>query len=214
MLRSVIGGVAFSALAAVAVRTAGAQQFAAAITERDISDALRLAEDDQAAMRFLASYDLQSHAGWGNGPFIGTFTTPFARVVRAALASRKKGQTLAVNDVPSDVILPQLHVIAYSQKSAYDQPLAAEVFSVSLAPRGTRDPAAIIQPLRKEELTAEYADRYGLESVGPAVMAVFPLAALSGPIDVHVLFDRAAKGSSPLANCRECIVPIDMRKIR
>jgi len=214
MLRAVIGSVAVSALAAVAVRTATAQQIAAPITDRDISDALRLAEDEKAAMRVLTSYDLQTRAGWGNGPFIGTLTTPFARVLRAALAARRKGQTFAENDPTSDLVLPELHVIAYSQKSAYDQPLAAEPFSVALAPRGSRDPAAIIQPLRKEELTAEYVDRYGLESSGPAVIAIFPVAALRGEMEVRVLFDRPAKGSSPLANCRECIVPIDMTKIR
>jgi len=214
MLRSVIGGVVFSALAAMTARTAAAQQFAVPITDRDIGDALRLAEDDKAAMRFLASYDLQIRAGWGNSPFIGTFTTPFARVVRAALAAHKRGQTLAANEVPSDLMLPELHVIAYSQKSAYDQPLAAEPFSVALAPRGSRDPAAVIQPLRKEELSAEYIDRYGLESPGPGVIAIFRLAALRGDMEVRVLFDRAAKGSSPLANCRDCIVPIDMRNIR
>jgi hypothetical protein len=213
MLRSVIG-IAFSAFAAIAARTAAAQQVVAPITDRDISDALRLAEDDKAAMRFLASYDLQIRAGWGNGPFIGTLTTPFARVVRAALAAHKNGQTFAADDVTSDLVLPELHVIAYSQKSAYDQPLAAEVFSVALAPRGSRDLGAISQPLRKEELTAEYADRYGLDSTGSGVIAIFPLSALRAEIEVRVLFDRAAKGSSPLANCRECIVPIDTRKIR
>jgi hypothetical protein len=214
MLRSLIGGVVFSAIAAIAARTAAAQQVVAPITDRDISDALRLAEDDKAAIRFLASYELQIRAGWGNGPFIGTLTTPFARVVRAALAAHKKGQTFGADDVSADLVLPELHVIAYSQRSAYDQPLAAEVFSVALAPRGNRDLGAVIQPLRKEELTSEYVDRYGLESGGPGAIAIFPLAAVRGDLEVRVLFDRAAKGSSPLANCRECIVPIDMRKIR
>jgi hypothetical protein len=214
MLRTVIGGVAFSALAVVAARTAAGQQIAAPITDRDISDALRLAGDDKAAMQVLAAYELQTRAGWGNGPLIGTLTTPFARVVRAALAAHKKGQVFAATDVTADLVLPELHVIAYSQKSAYDQPLAAEVFSVSLAPRGSREPTAIIQPVRKEDLTGEYVDRYGLESAGPGVIAIFPLTALRGDMEVHVLFDRAAKGSSPLANCRECIVPIDTRKIR
>src|SRR6476620_5292564 len=105
MLRSVIG-IAFSAFAAIAARTAAAQQVVAPMTDRDISDALRLAEDDKAAMRFLASYDLQIRAGWGNGPFIGTFTTPFARVVRAALAAHKKGQRFAADDVTSDLVVP------------------------------------------------------------------------------------------------------------
>lgn len=213
MFRSVIGGVVFSALVAIAARSA-AQQIAAPLTDQDISEALRLAEDNQAALRFLASYDLQTHAGWGNGPLIGTLTTPFARVVRAAMAARRKGQHFAAADVTSDLIVPELHIIAFSQKSAYDQPLAAEVFSMAVAPRGSRPPAAVTQPLRKDELTQEYVDRYGLESPGPGVVAVFPLAVLSGEIEVRVLFDRPARGSSPLANCRECVVPIDSRKIR
>jgi hypothetical protein len=214
MLRTVIGSAAISALAAVAVRAAAAQQAAAPITDRDVSDALRLAEDEKAAMRVLTSYDLQTRAGWGTGPYIGTLTTPFARVLRAALVAHRKGQTFAATDLTPDLVLPELHVIAYAQKSAYDQPLAAEPFSVALAPRGSRDPAATVQPVRKEELTAEYVDRYGLESAGPGAIAIFPLTALRGEMEVRVLFDRAAKGSSPLANCRECIVPIDMRKIR
>jgi hypothetical protein len=40
---------------------------------------------------FLDAYVVQTRAGWGNGPLIGSFSTPFARVVHAALAARKKG---------------------------------------------------------------------------------------------------------------------------
>lgn len=214
MLRTVIGGVAVSALAAMAVRTAVARQITAPLADHDISDALRLAQDDKAALRVLRFYDLQTRAGWGTGPFIGTLTTPFTRVLRAALVAHRKGQTFAATDLSADLLLPELQVIAYSQQSAYDQPLAAEPFSVALAPRGSRDSAAIIQPLRKEELSADYVERYGLEPPGPGLIATFPLAALRGDMEVRVLFDRAAKGSSPLANCRECIVPIDMRNIR
>ena len=59
-------------------------------------------------------------AGWGNGPLIGSFSTPFARVVQAAVATRKKGSAFAPGNVTPDLIAPELHVIALAQTAATD----------------------------------------------------------------------------------------------
>jgi hypothetical protein len=40
----------------------------------------------------------------GAGPMIGHFSTPFARVVLAALAARKDGKGLAIADLTPDIL--------------------------------------------------------------------------------------------------------------
>src|SRR5829696_8126109 len=47
---------------------------------------------------------------------LGSFSTPFARVVQAALAARKKGSRFATADVTSDLTAPELHVIALGRE--------------------------------------------------------------------------------------------------
>jgi hypothetical protein len=64
------------------------------------------------------TYVVQTRAGWGNGPRIGSFSTPFARVVQAALAARKKGNFARLPDVTPDLTAPELHVIALAQTAA------------------------------------------------------------------------------------------------
>jgi len=97
----------------------------------------------------------------GNGPLIGSFSTPFARVVQAALAARKKGNSFAPADVTPDLTAPELHVIALAQTAATDDGMVATVLSVMLARRGSKDPADVIQPLKTNELTAQYQSLAG-----------------------------------------------------
>ena len=75
------------------------------MTPESVDEAIRLAADDKATARFLGAYVVQTRAGWGNGPLIGSFSTPFARVVQAALAARKKGSPFATADVTPDLTL-------------------------------------------------------------------------------------------------------------
>jgi hypothetical protein len=194
--------------------TAEPQQIVLAMTPERIEEAIRLAADDKAAVRFLDAYVLQPRAGWGNGPLIGRFSTPFARLVQAALSARKRGSAFTSGDVTPDLIAPQLHIVATAQKTPADDTLVATVQSVVLAPRGGKDPVGVIEPLRTVELTTDYQNLTGTTFTGAGIVAIFPLTALTASSEIRVVFDRTARGSSALSNCRECVVPLSLARIR
>jgi len=206
----------FSILLAVflAASETAAQQVIVTMTPESVDEAIRLAADEKATARLLDAYVVQTRAGWGNGPLIGSFSTPFARVVQAALAARKKGSAFAAGDVTPDLIAPELHVIALAQTAASDDGMIATVLSVVLGRRGSKDPADVIQPLRTTELTAQYQSLVGTAFKGTGVVAVFSLSALVPDSEIRVVFDRTARGFSGLAMCRECTVPMNVNRIR
>ena len=207
----------FSILLAVSLaagETAAAQQVIVTMTPESVEDAIRLAADEKAAARLLDAYVVQTRAGWGNGPLIGSLSTPFARVVQAAVAARKRGSAFAPADVTPDLIAPELHVIALTQTAATDDGMVATVLSVVLGRRGSKGPADVIQPLRTSELTAQYQNLVGTAFKGTGVVAVFPLSALMPDSEIRVVFDRTARGFSGLAMCRECTMPVSMNRIR
>jgi len=191
-----------------------AQQVIVTMTPESVDEAIRLAADDKATARFLGAYVVQTRAGWGNGPLIGSFSTPFARVVQAALAPRKKGSPFATADVTPDLTAPELHVIALAQTAVTDDGMVATVLSVVLARRGSKDPADVIQPLKTTEMTAEYQNLAGTAFKGMGVVAVFPLNALVPDSEIRVVFDRTARGFSGLSMCRECTVPLNLSRLK
>jgi hypothetical protein len=91
------------------------------LTGAAIDDAIRIGTDDAATRKFLAPFQLQSHAGWGDGPMLGSFSTPFSRVVQAAAVARKEGRTFSATDVSPALVEPQLQVIAISQPALKDE---------------------------------------------------------------------------------------------
>jgi hypothetical protein len=190
------------------------QMIVAGMTSDEIRAAIQLSEDDKAARKLLDSYVVQSRAGWGNGPLIGSFSTPFARVVQASLAARKLSKPFTPADVTPDMIVPELHVIATAQDPALDAPDVAAVQSIVVTTRANKNPAEAIQPMRTTELTKEYQTMYGLALPRPGMVAVFPLDVLSVNNEIRVVFDRMAKGSSAAAMCRECVVPFPSRNVR
>jgi hypothetical protein len=194
--------------------TAAAQQVVVAMPPESIDEAIQLAADEKATAKFLDAYVVQTRAGWGNGPLIGSFSTPFARVVQAALAARKRGNPFATADVTPDLTAPELHVIALAQTAATDDGMVATVLSVVLARRGSKDPADVIQPLKTTELTAQYQNLAGTAFKGTGVLAVFPLSALVADSEIRVVFDRTARGFSGLSMCRECIVPVNLNRLK
>jgi hypothetical protein len=191
-----------------------APQVVVATTPESFDEAIRLAADEKAARNFLSSYIVQTRAGWGNGPLIGSFSTPFARVVQAALAARKRGESFTTTNVTPDLIVPELHVIATSQLSATDDAMMASVQSVILAPHGSKNAADVVQPLKTMELTEDYQNLNGTTFEGSGVVAIFPLSALTPNSEIRVVFDRIARGSSALSTCRECVVPLNISRIR
>ena len=193
-------------------RSASAQQLVTEMSSKNVEAALQLAGDEKMARRFLSMYVVQSRAGWGNGPLLGSFSTPFARVVEAALAARKTGKPLAPSDVTSEMFAPELHVIAMSQQAALDDASVAAVQSIAIVDRGNSNSGAASQSLRQVE--QEYKDRYGIESVQRGVIAVFPLSVLKAGREIRVSFDKIAKASNALAACKDCVVTLPNKGIR
>ena len=179
-----------------------------------VEEAFRLAADDKASARFLDAYVVQTRAGWGNGPLIGIFSTPFSRVVQAAVAARRKGMPVGVSDVPAKLLAEELHVVATAQKGWPDDTMIATVHSVVLTTPGTTGPPGIVQPQRTEELTTEYRALYGIPSTEPGIVAIFPLTALTPGSVIRVTFDRPARGFTGLSMCRVCVVPVDLGRVR
>jgi hypothetical protein len=196
---------------ALAPQPATGRQLAATSTPAALEEAIRLAGDEKAARRFLEAYVLQTRAGWGHGPLLGSISTPFARVVQAALTARKQGNAFAIADVTPELMAPELHVIVLSQQPTYDESTMATVRSVFLAQHGA--PAGR-PPSRTEQLTKAYQSRYGIASDRPTIVAVFPLEALTPDAEVRVVFDRIVRGATSLSGCGHCAVPLDTRKLR
>jgi hypothetical protein len=197
-----------------ATQQGAAQQLVTSMDTIRVEEALRLAADDEASARFLDAYVVQTRAGWGNGPLIGTFSTPFSRVVQAAVVARRKATPFGAEDVPTELLAQELHVVATAQKGWPDDTMIAAVQSVVLtAPRDNRPPS-IVQPQRTEELTREYRAVYGMPSTEPGIVAIFPLTALTPGSVIRVTFDRPARGFTGLSTCRECVIPVDLRRVR
>ena len=125
------------------------------MTPESVDEAIGLAADEKACAKFLDANVVQTRAGWGNGPVIGSVSTPFARVVQAALAARKKGNSFAPADVTPELTAPELHVIALAQTAATDDGMVATVLSMVLARRGSKAPGDVVQPFKTSELTAQ-----------------------------------------------------------
>jgi len=117
---------------------------------------------------------------------LGSFSTPFSRVVQAAAVARKEGRAFSATDVAPGLVEPQLHVIAISQPALKDETKAATVVAVKLAVRGGNAPP--IEPLKTVALTDDYQKLTGVKLDRSGVVALFPLAALAPNAEIHVTF--------------------------
>src|SRR5436309_3140679 len=121
-------------------------------------------------------------------PAIGCFTTPYSRVVGKAQAQRRRYEELARTDITNDLIAPgELHVYAMAHDAAAGG--VASVEAVVILPRGS-DPKQVLRPSRTFEATAEFKNLMGASFQGKSIVAVFPLSALKGSNEVHIVFDR------------------------
>jgi hypothetical protein len=192
---------------------AAAQSTTVPVEAQRIAEAIRLAADDKAVATFLNAYVLQRKAGWGDGPLVGVFSTPFSRVVRAAIAARHLHAPFGPNDVTPDLIVEELHVVAMAQKGWPDPDTTAAVQTVVLAIHNDNGTETLIQPLRTTELSAPARALYGITTNDAGVVAAFPGTALTRSTVIRVTFDRTARGFGS-STCRECTVAVDLRRIR
>jgi hypothetical protein len=190
------------------------EQLVTTLAPADIDSAIQLADDEQALRKFLDMYVIQLRAGWGTGPLIGVFTTPFSRVARAAAAARKNGEAFSASDVTADMAAPEVHVIATEQPLAPGENELASIEAVFVAPQATRDTAGSMKPIKTSDLKSEYQRLYGLTFDKTGVVAVFPLEVVSRPSWIHVTFSRVVRSSAAVSACKECAVPLPTAGIR
>ena len=178
-----------------------------------LEDARRVAADENAAQRLLDQYVLQTRTGSGSGPRLGWLSTPFSRVVVYHRDARKAGQTPTSTDVPTEILLPEVLVIATSQPAADTDNAFANVQEIAIGKRVDSGFVDLFLPLRVRQPTARERQLYDLDRT--ATVAVFDLDALAPLFDaqvpnvvVRVSFDRVAKGTSPPMACKDCVVPV------
>lgn len=191
-----------------------AEQVAAALTGEQIEEAIRLASDEKAARKFLLAYIVQARSGMGEGPRIGYFSTPYSRIVLAALAARKEGKPFGTTDVDERLIAPQLHVVALNLPAAYD-PTRAMVREIVIVARPGPSSGEVIEPTSRTLATPEHHRLYEITPENEdAVVAMFPIAALAAGKDLRVSYTHVVRGSSAVTNCKDCVVPLFSTRVR
>ncbi len=203
------------AIFALALNVASAQLVSDMTPER-IKEAIALGHNSKEAGRFLSSYVLQKRSGWGNGPRVGSFTTPYSRVVLAARAAQRKYKTLTAADVTPEMIAPEIHVYAMSQveNDSQKRPQIISVEAIVLMPENGKDRSQAVQPTKTQDATDEYKNLFGAAFEGKSMSAVFPMDAFREGMDLRVIYDGRVSGSSAVSGCQDCGVPIKLDKIR
>jgi hypothetical protein len=159
-------------------------------------------------------YKLQERTIWGNGPELGYFTTPYSRVALAAALARTHNKPFTPADVTPDMLRPELHVYAVSQAVYGNKNEIANVKAVVVMPYKGKDPSAVTEPTRTEEVTGEYWSLMGAAAKGRRMMAVFPLVVVNETNELRVVFDRYVPGSSSIKGCTDCGVRFELEKVR
>jgi hypothetical protein len=118
---------------------------------------------------------------------LGMFSTPFSRVAMAAQDARRQYRPFTAADVTDEMLAPELHVIvpAYSA-SAGD---IRNVDAVVIAPRGSKDDSAVLQPIRSEPMRDEFRTLLGATFEGRGLIAVFPLDVLREGNELRIVYD-------------------------
>jgi hypothetical protein len=187
--------------------TTSGRQVVGSLTGDQIDEAIRLGADGDAAKRALAAYVIQSHRASGDGPRLGEFSTPFSRVVRRSAAEKSAGRQLLPGDVPTELLAPEVHVIAVVQETADGNP--ASIRAITVWRNGEEVPA-----VRTTDLNATYRNTFNVQVSGEGVLAVFPADVVATATQIIVHLDKIAKGSSVLSGCKDCIVPLSPRLIK
>ncbi len=200
--------VATVALLLASVTVVHGQQIVTTMTPSLVEEAMTIAADVKKAEKFLDAYVLKNRSG-----VIGVFTTPFSRVVRAAVESRKKYKPFSATDVTPEMVAPDVQVIAPSRPSMRDEKKIANVVAVVVLPRGLKDPGAAIQARTTEEMTETFKNLHGATFEGRGVVATFPLSVVTKENDVRVVFDNAV-GPGLIQSCTDCSAELKLDKIR
>lgn len=146
---------------------------------------------------------------------IGHLWTPFARVANAARDAQKTYRPFTEKDVTPEMTASELHVTTNPiviQPTKTTAGSIASVRAVVIMPKGSKDLAAAIQPIRTNETRSVWTDSWGFEYEGRGIEAVFPMEALREGHEVRVVYDKRI--GVIVAGCTECNAEIKMAKIR
>jgi hypothetical protein len=184
-----------------------------AMTAERIREALRMGnmvpdtvrQEDLWAARDALDY------GWAGYHFLGgggmAFTTPFSRVVAAAVGTPERIGVAKLEQVKPEWLAPELHVHVPSIK---EPSTVTRVIAVFITPLGAEDPTRVVYPIRTEPMHESVRGLMGWTEEGSAVTAVFPLSVLSEANEAHIVYDAFASA------CRghRCVAPFDLRGVR
>ena len=164
------------------------------------------------AKKDIGLYPLQERSGFGNGPLVGFFTTPFSRVARASYDAKRTYKPFTQADVTAEMVAPELHI--YGTSTVSDGTIV-NVEAIVVMPRKSKDPSNAIQPSKSDLIADEYKNRMGWTGKGRSMMAVFPLTVLSEDNEAHVVFDGRLPGTSMVKGlCSDCAVPFKLKDVR
>jgi hypothetical protein len=120
-------------------------------------------------------------AGW---KFAAAATTPYLRVVAAATDAKRKYKDFTAADVTPEMIAPELHIYA---SSLQDGASTYDVETIVIMPKGERDPAKVVRPVRTSEIAEERKNLLGAEFKGKGMLSVFPLTMFASGHEVRIV---------------------------
>jgi len=187
-----------------------AQRVVSEMTPALIAEAITAGEKGRASDGVMEKGSL---SGWTT---LAVFSTPFMRVAAAAQQAKKEYKRFTPDDVTPEMIAPELHIYAFAQ--AVDAS-SANVTTVVITPRkGSHEEKAAqaLHPTRFEPMPMLFQNLFGARFKGEGRLAVFPLSALSGANEVHVVYDQKVKiGVGSFASyCDDCAVWFRLTKVR
>ena len=182
------------------------------MTPELIEDARAKAED---ADRDEALYPVHERGRFMHGPVAGSFTTPYSRVVLAAIEAKETYRTFAATDVTDQMLAPELVIHGLSQPVGRDEEPIANVRAIVIMPKDSKDRSEAIQPTTSEEWTSEYQNLFGAEFAGQNMTATFPLELLTEDYEVHVVFDEVVSGTQGCCgSCDDCRIKFRLKDVR
>lgn len=145
---------------------------------------------------------------------LGVLLTPHARVALAARTAKKSYKPFTAANVTPEMAAAEVMVIAEPAKVHQAKGAASigNVEAVVVIPKGSKDVAKAIQPIRTSEVTTEYGNLYGATFEGKGLIAFFPLDVLRPGHEVRIIYDRKIGGL--MVGCQECSVEIKVDKIK
>jgi hypothetical protein len=152
------------------------------------------------------------------GASLGCVSTPYTRVAGAAQDARKSHQPFAEADVTPDMIRPEIDVYAFVRADPRTDSRGAggggvvNPVAVVIAPRGSNDPANVIQPTGTKPVASAYKGGFGGVFSGRALVAMFAPAAIAAGNEIRFVFDGPA--CIGFASKTECVVKIEPDKMR